>query len=649
MIARMAKVRIVGPKSLLEPAVEQLQAAGVVHIESSPPEAQTRRLDRFSPDPAHLERKQELERLLKELNRQLLLLPPPPPKADAGGQSTEALLPRAEVAPVMDAAVTAAIGRALDEVGPRLDALLDQIRAGEEEASLLAKYERVLLAMAPLLEQIREVKGLDFLGVLLETPPREPSGSDRGALLEAIRQALAELTEGRYELFVSRIDPQTLAGLLVMPRELSTKIRAFLWQENISELRLPAALSDKPVGEALRLLLRRRAELPSQLDQWRGQLQELARRWRGRLQRDRRLVENWLAQLESTLYFFQTRATFLIYGWVPVDELVRLEQHIQEAFGGRVVLEQTMISEAERPQIPVALRNPPLVKPFERFTRLVALPRYGSIDPTPYLALFLPIFYGIILGDIGYGLFLLGGAWYVRKRWGQSVAGGLVSDLAAVFQLCAFWAIVFGLLYGEFFGELGAPLGIHPLLLNRLEGIMFMLMMTLGIGLAHLLLGIVLGLIVAARHRARRELLTKGAGLLSLLAVLASVGALAGLIDQRYAAPAALLALLALVPMIVAGGARAALELHNVVNLFSYLRLMGIGVASAALAFAANTLGGLFDSVVLGAIVGLLFHLINLLFGIVSPMVQSLRLHVVEFFENFFQAGGRAYQPFKQV
>ncbi len=648
MIVRMANVRIVGPKSLLEPAVERLQAAGVVHIESSPPEAQTQRLDRFSLDPAHQQRKQELERLLKELNRQLLLLPPPA----AGGQSTEAMLPQAGAAPAMDDAVMAEIGRALDEVGSRLGALLDQIRAGEEEASLLAKYERVLLAMAPLLEQTREVKGLDFLGVLLETPPREPSGGDRGALLEAIRQALAELTEGRYELFVSRIDPQTLAGLLVIPRELSTKIRAFLWEENISELRLPAALSDKPVGEALRLLLRRRAELPRQLDQWRGQLQELARQWRGRLQRDRRLVGNWLAQLESTLCFFQTRAAFLIYGWLPVDELVRLDQRVTESFAGRVVLEQVAISKAERPQIPVALRNPLLVKPFERFTRLVALPRYGSIDPTPYLALCLPIFYGIILGDVGYGLLLLGGAWYARTRWSRPAASGwqpLLSDLAAVFQLCAFWTIIFGVLYGEFFGGLGASLGIHPLLLNRLEGTMLLLKMTLGVGLAHLLLGIALGLISAARSGARRELAAKGAGLLFLVAVLTTAASLAGLIDRRYAAAGGLLALLALVPLILAGGARAAMELHNVVNLFSYLRLMGIGVASAALAFAANTLAGLLDSVVLGAIVGLFFHLINLLFGIVSPMVQSLRLHVVEFFENFFQAGGRAYQPFKQV
>jgi V/A-type H+-transporting ATPase subunit I len=94
------------------------------------------------------------------------------------------------------------------------------------------------------------------------------------------------------------------------------------------------------------------------------------------------------------------------------------------------------------------------------------------------------------------------------------------------------------------------------------------------------------------------------------------------------------------------GGIRGAMELHNIVNVLSYLRLMGLGIASAAFAFAANQLGGLVNNVLLAIVIGGTLHMINLMFGLIAPTIQSLRLHYVEFFENCFAPGGRPYKPF---
>jgi V/A-type H+-transporting ATPase subunit I len=60
-------------------------------------------------------------------------------------------------------------------------------------------------------------------------------------------------------------------------------------------------------------------------------------------------------------------------------------------------------------------------------------------------------------------------------------------------------------------------------------------------------------------------------------------------------------------------------------------------------------LGGLVGNVVLGILIGGILHALNLVFGVFSPTIQSLRLHYVEFFENFFQGGGREYKPFKKT
>jgi V/A-type H+-transporting ATPase subunit I len=91
------------------------------------------------------------------------------------------------------------------------------------------------------------------------------------------------------------------------------------------------------------------------------------------------------------------------------------------------------------------------------------------------------------------------------------------------------------------------------------------------------------------------------------------------------------------------------MEAHNLVNVLSYLRITGIGVASVALAYTANRFVSLSGIPALGILAGLTLHAINLAFCVLSPTIQSLRLHYVEFFENFFVGGGRAYKPFRTV
>jgi V/A-type H+-transporting ATPase subunit I len=632
----MAKVRIVGPKSRLEEVTEILQALGAIHIESSPLYTEARRLERFYLDPDRQKKRIELETSLKDLNQLILALPEIHP--------VEGVPDRFEGAFGLDDGLLREIRASIDTAKSQTDSLLNQIRDCEEEQSLVVKYEHALEALTPLLHQLQESKELDYIGLVLEAP--SVLGVDGGAVLQEIRQALSDLTRNHYELFIVRIDPEALAGLLVIPRELSAKIRNYLWGENISELRLPSYVSDKPFGEALRILLRRRVELPQQLEQLRRSLHTLSLQWREQLQVYKRTVENWLAQLESTVYFYQTQFTFLVYGWVPEKIVPLVQQRLLEKFQGSVVLEKMGIIQQEVKSIPVALKNPPLVSSFEAFTKLVALPRYGSIDPTPYLAFFFPIFFGIILGDVGYGMILLGLSLYARKRWSSLPQ---VKNFSTIFVVSSLWAMLFGFLYGEFFGEIGETFGMHPLLVNRMEGFLILLQIALGVGLVHVLLGILLGLSLAIRHQDSREIVIKGSGLGFLVAVSILISSLVGAVTQPYTIAGGILALVSLFFLFVFGGARAAMELHNVVNVLSYMRLMGIGVASAALAFAANTLGGLVGNVVLGAMIMLFFHLINIVFGIFSPTIQSLRLHYVEFFENFFQPGGREYRPFRKI
>jgi V/A-type H+-transporting ATPase subunit I len=105
-----------------------------------------------------------------------------------------------------------------------------------------------------------------------------------------------------------------------------------------------------------------------------------------------------------------------------------------------VSLFEHAISEAERDQVPVVLYNPAPIRPFELLLSLLSPPRYGSIDPTPFLAVFFPLFFGLMLGDVGYGLVLLALTLLARaRRWGGET-GRRVTTIALV---CSVSAIVF--------------------------------------------------------------------------------------------------------------------------------------------------------------------------------------------------------------
>jgi V/A-type H+-transporting ATPase subunit I len=84
-------------------------------------------------------------------------------------------------------------------------------------------------------------------------------------------------------------------------------------------------------------------------------------------------------------------------------------------------------------------------------------------------------------------------------------------------------------------------------------------------------------------------------------------------------------------------------------NVLSYLRIAAIGLASVYLAKVANDMAGMVGNVIVGLILAVMIHALNLVLGVFSPTIHSLRLHYVEFFRKFYEGGGRPYQPFRST
>jgi V/A-type H+-transporting ATPase subunit I len=274
---------------------------------------------------------------------------------------------------------------------------------------------------------------------------------------------------------------------------------------------------------------------------------------------------------------------------------------------------------------------------------MLPLPSYGSIDPTPFVAVFFPMFFGIMVGDLGYGAAIAGVAWLLHRR---STPDTMLRSVSEIGGACALFTLIFGALYGELFGNLGHDwLGLHPLLFDRGEAVVPFLILAVSLGAIHVLIGLTLGMVAAARHD-RRHAIGRGLSLVAVIAIIVAILAAVGVLPRAILSPVTIGLLIVFPILIVVEGVVAPIEILSTLgHILSYARIMALGTASVMLAVVANRMAGAFGSVLIGALFALLFHLVNFALALFSPTIHALRLHYVEFFGEFYSPGGIRYQP----
>jgi V/A-type H+-transporting ATPase subunit I len=357
---------------------------------------------------------------------------------------------------------------------------------------------------------------------------------------------------------------------------------------------------------------------------------------------------------------------FGLQGWIPAD---RTEEFLQSVEAKRLPLVVETRPPLPEEEPPILLKNNGFVRRIEPLLKLYGNPRYRHLDPSYFFAPFMVLFFGICLSDAGYGLIFYLTAHLIGRRWGESV-----ERLSLVVRLCKAFAvssIVIGLLTGAIFGH-GFE-GRHWIMLDvdvNAGNPMLLFYLALGLGVVHLSLSFLMGLLQSAYFHEKAQKL----GLICVLwggVLLIGRNIWAALPDAPFHAAlgvagwgllgAGLLMTLLFSSNSRRWGVRLGLGLWAVYgltgligDLLSYARLFGLGIATAAIASVMNQLAGMVREAA-GPVIGvplavvILFvgHSFNLTLSILGSTIHSTRLHFVEAFKNFFEGGGVEYKPFK--
>ena len=362
-----------------------------------------------------------------------------------------------------------------------------------------------------------------------------------------------------------------------------------------------------------------------------------------------------------------SRKTFVLEGFIPEKDIAQFEETMNRHF----IVSITADDPGENENVPIALKNNPLVSPVEDIVQAYSMPSRDDLDPNPVMAFFYYLFFGMMLSDAGYGVLLVILTLAILRF--LKPEGNMKHNIQK-FMLCGLSTVFWGALFGSWFGNivyvvsttfLGRNITLAPLWFDPVNEPLKLLILSLILGFVHIMVGLALKFYNMCRHGDLLDALMDiglwwvvfagiGAAIINMVVSVtfplqtvglwvAAAGGLGLVLTQGRTSKS-------IAGKILGGIA----SLYSITGYFSdilsYSRLMALGLVTGIIGTVVNTIGSIGGGGIGGAIIFIpIFlggHAINIGLNALGAYVHGNRLEYVEFFSKFYEGGGKAFKPF---
>ena len=570
---------------------------------------------------------------------------------------------------------------------------IEAIREAEAEITTLEDQVRIFEKLAPLNISLDLLTG--YSGV--EVYVAETTNSSKAA------KVFADLQDD-----VEFLAPAGLVAVACAPSK-AAEVQMALAELNAKAIQLPTG-TGKPAERAsdARKAI---ANAESKMESNQKNLDD----WAAKNGSNLVIAEEYL-QREDAIFTSPTslavsNQAFALDAWVPTENAEKARSKLKN-LASHIEIEEHVDDHHHHgdhddhhtePEPPIAYKNGSTAEPFELVVDLVGRPKYGTFEPTSLIMITLPLLYGLILGDFGYGfVIVLLALWLRSLPFAKEPMG---KNATTVLLWMGIWCMFWGLVFAEGFGfiwdgtgkvmgdaspliplydwtyeltssfkksDIGKALGLtHTYVpFHRADSALTdYVLLSVYIGALHLLLGYIIGFfnvlkghgIVAAFFEKGSWMMILCGGFLHIYGFMKGKNELlVGTIPAYVLVAGVLLLIVALAVFEGFGWAGGVImgpieTFGLLANTLSYLRIMAVGVAGVKIAEISNDMGfaSMRDAITAGdyALVPVFFLLwigiqvFAIALGLLSPTIHAARLHFVEWMGKFYDGSGRVFSP----
>ena len=392
-----------------------------------------------------------------------------------------------------------------------------------------------------------------------------------------------------------------------------------------------------------------------------SELRVVAEQWDDEILALKEQIENEKEKNEILSAFVQTKDAYMLEAWVPVKDTEKVEQLVETTSEGHCAFELIEIEGTDDEDVPILQQNGWYAKPFEFLVDMYSPVRYNEIDPTIFVAIMFPIFFGFCLTDAAYGLIVsLIGVVLLR---GLGKVKQSMHAFGWILIWSGLWAVILGLLTNGLLGDfyyrilhLGNTLPTVYEPVNAFSHPDTILIIAIAIGLIYTNIAFIIGAIDNFRYGNKKDAIGSQLCWFVLEAgvIFLALGYLNPAIAMIGYVIGGILVIACIGMLIYANGAYGVMDIFGFMgDVLSYARLLALCLATGGIAMTVNILTNMvndmipFIGIILAIVIFIGGHIANFAFQVLGAFINALRLNYVEFFSQFYMGGKGKFEAFK--